>query len=157
VPEVLTGDPGRVRQVLTNIMGNAIKFTSAGEVVVRVSMADSDGDAAAVRFDVTDTGSGIAVDKLESIFEPFIQADSSTSRKYGGTGLGLAICGQLVELMGGERGVTSTLGEGSTFWFTVQVTGDTAASPAGRDEGLAGADVLVVDDSAAGRSISTST
>jgi PAS domain S-box-containing protein len=148
-PSVVCGDPGRVRQVLTNLIGNAVKFTPSGEVVVRVG-AEQDGEDTIIRFDVSDTGEGIAPDKLESIFAPFVQADTSDSRKYGGTGLGLAISSQLVSIMGGSCGVSSTLGEGSNFWFTIRVSpvhGGTAAAPV--DAGLSGVTVLVVDDSAA--------
>ncbi|HXQ44093.1 MAG TPA: response regulator [Acidimicrobiales bacterium] len=132
-PDMISGDPGRVRQVLTNLVGNALKFTQNGQVVVRVidprnttrsihgDGADEGGRTMIVRFEVSDTGDGIAPDKVDLIFQPFVQADSSTSRKYGGTGLGLAICRKLVALMGGECGVTSTLGGGSTFWFTIRV------------------------------------
>jgi PAS domain S-box-containing protein len=121
VPAVVSGDPVRVRQVLINLIGNAIKFTRIGEIFVRVFDVESvDGDAV-LRFEVSDTGEGIAADKLDSIFHPFVQADMSTSRRYGGTGLGLSISGQLVGLMGGDCGVWSQPGDGSTFWFTVRV------------------------------------
>jgi PAS domain S-box-containing protein len=136
VPGVIGGDPGRVRQVLTNLIGNALKFSHDGEIVVRVldpqntkrsTLDDADGGddqggrSIVLRFEVADTGDGIGPDKVDMIFRPFVQADTSTSRKYGGTGLGLVICSQLVALMGGECGVTSTLGVGSTFWFTIRV------------------------------------
>ncbi|MDX6287117.1 MAG: two-component system, sensor histidine kinase and response regulator [Frankiales bacterium] len=121
VPAEVYGDPGRVRQVLTNLIGNAIKFTQAGEIVLHVTAAEEPGADTVLRFEVTDTGDGVEPDKLASIFHPFVQADTSTSRKYGGTGLGLAISGQLVALMGGDCGVSSRVGEGSTFWFTVCV------------------------------------
>jgi two-component system sensor histidine kinase/response regulator len=134
VPGEVRGDPGRVRQVLTNLIGNALKFTHTGEIVVRVKRVESAEAGAVLRFEVSDTGDGIAPGKLDLIFQPFFQADTSTSRKYGGTGLGLSISGQLVRLMGGECGVTSQLGEGSTFWFTILVHTDpeptTTDSPA---------------------------
>ncbi|MDP1804529.1 MAG: response regulator, partial [Acidimicrobiales bacterium] len=152
VPAVIVGDPGRVRQVLTNLIGNAIKVTQAGEVVVRVTATDFGGAEAVLRFEVTDTGDGIPADKLAMIFQPFVQADTSTSRKYGGTGLGLSISGQLVALMGGDCGVSSTLGAGSEFWFTVSVRTDAGRredeAPA-PDVDLLGVTALVVDDSAA--------
>jgi CheY-like chemotaxis protein len=119
VPRVVRGDPCRVRQVLTNLMGNAVKFTSKGDVCIRVSR--NAGEHHLLRFEVIDTGVGIPVEKLATIFQPFVQGDSSTCRKYGGTGLGLAISGQLVELMGGDSGVSSDIGHGSVFWFTVRV------------------------------------
>jgi two-component system sensor histidine kinase/response regulator len=151
VPSVVSGDPGRVRQVLTNLIGNAVKFTPTGEVVVRVA-AEQDGEQIIIRFDVMDTGDGIAPTKLESIFAPFVQADTSDSRKYGGTGLGLAISSQLVAIMGGRCGVSSQLGEGSDFWFTIRVSpvqGGTEPPPVDAD--LSGVTVLVVDDNATSR------
>jgi signal transduction histidine kinase len=120
VPPMVFGDPGRVRQVLTNLIGNAIKFTHIGEVAVRVVASGVVSGDVEVRFEVSDTGVGIPIDKLALIFQPFVQGDTSTSRKYGGTGLGLSICGQLVALMGGECGVTSELDRGSQFWFTIR-------------------------------------
>ena len=119
VPHVVRGDPVRVGQVLTNFVQNAIKFTNVGAIDVRVTAQESGGSSVLLRYEVTDSGIGIEAGKLALIFEPFVQGDTSTSRRYGGTGLGLAICHRLVTLMGGECGVTSQLGQGSTFWFTV--------------------------------------
>ena len=156
VPLTMSGDPGRIRQVLTNLIGNAIKFTGAGEVKIVATMTEVDEPAPAIRIEVSDTGDGIPSDKLAVIFQPFVQADTSTSRKYGGTGLGLAISGQLVTLMGGDFGVTSELGVGSTFWFTIGVGADVGEStqkhPA-PDSGLAGLTILVVDDNATQRGV----
>jgi PAS domain S-box-containing protein len=121
VPAVVIGDPNRLRQVLTNLTGNGIKFTQTGQITIRVTAEETDGSDTVVRFEVSDTGAGIAADKLTLIFEPFTQADTSITRKYGGTGLGLAISSRLTALMGGQIGVTSELGAGTTFWFTVGV------------------------------------
>jgi len=121
VPQYLKGDPGRVRQILTNLVGNALKFTGHdGSVSLNASLAEEQDDCPTVRFEINDTGIGIQQSRLTAIFEPFTQASGSTARKYGGTGLGLAICKQLAELMGGEIGVTSEEGRGSTFWFTTR-------------------------------------
>ena len=121
VPAMVGGDEFRVGQVLANLVGNAIKFTPEGEVAVRVTEFESVGADLVLRFEVADTGIGIDPDKLDTIFNPFIQADMTTSRKYGGSGLGLSISRELVSLMGGDCGVTSQLARGSTFWFTVRV------------------------------------
>ena len=135
VPRLLKGDPGRLRQIITNLIGNSIKFSTRGSVLLLVSKDAEDEQSATLRFSVRDCGIGIAMDKLKTIFEPFIQADSSTTRNYGGTGLGLSICKQLVELMGGTIGVESMEGNGSTFWFTVTVAKQTTI-PFHHDPGL---------------------
>ena len=111
---MVQGDPVRIRQVLVNILGNAVKFTDTGEVNLRVHVVRKQTDSLVVRFDVTDTGIGIEPKHLGRLFESFSQADASTTRRFGGTGLGLAICRQLVELMGGQIGVKSVVGKGST-------------------------------------------
>ena len=156
VPEWWVGDPGRLRQILTNLVNNAIKFTEQGEVVVRVTVEGQRPDPSCLHFAVSDTGIGIPAEKQKSIFEPFVQADASTTRKYGGTGLGLAIASQLVALMGGRLWVESEPGKGSTFHFTACV--DLAATPAERPpraspEILHNLPVLVVDDNATNRQI----
>jgi len=119
VPSLLHGDPGRLRQILINLVGNAVKFTNAGEVTLKAVLEEEDAHRALIRFSVSDTGIGISEEKMDRLFKSFSQIDGSTSRKYGGTGLGLAISKQLTELMGGSTGVDSKEGEGSTFWFTV--------------------------------------
>jgi PAS domain S-box-containing protein len=155
VPVALVGDPLRLRQVVINLVGNAIKFTELGEVVLRVE-AESRGDRnALLRFSVADTGIGIPQEKQAVIFEAFSQADSSTTRRYGGTGLGLAISAQLVELMGGKISVESQPGRGSTFHFTAQfeVQQPGLEKPPARWRTLADLPVLIVDDNATNRRI----
>jgi CheY-like chemotaxis protein len=121
VPEILIGDPGRLRQILINLMGNAIKFTSRGEVVVRVAVSERQEANLQLHFSVADTGIGISPEKQQTIFEAFSQADGSTTRRYGGTGLGLTICSKLVGMMGGRIWVESEPGWGSTFHFTARL------------------------------------
>jgi hypothetical protein len=118
VPVRLRGNSGRLRQVLLNLGGNAVKFTAHGAVIIRAGLDREDENSAMVRFSVRDTGIGIPAGRQADIFSPFTQGDSSTTRKYGGTGLGLSISKQLVELMGGQIGVESQPGKGSKFWFT---------------------------------------
>jgi PAS domain S-box-containing protein len=127
VPRWLKGDPTRLRQALLNYAGNAVKFTGRGGIVLRVRVLEEQGDDLRLRFEVTDTGIGIAPEQLATLFQPFAQADASTTRKFGGTGLGLSITRHLAEMMGGEAGVDSTLGGGSTFWFTARLQRSTAA------------------------------
>ncbi len=119
MPCLLKGDPGRIRQVLINLIGNAVKFTEKGEIRLNILPEREEGNVSVVRFEVTDTGIGISHERLDDIFNAFTQADSSTSRKFGGTGLGLAICKQLVMMMGGEMDAESRQGQGSTFWFSL--------------------------------------
>jgi PAS domain S-box-containing protein len=144
-PRSFIGDAGRIRQVLTNLVGNAVKFTKNGNVVIAVECESQDESRAEMRISVRDTGIGIANDKIESLFEKFSQVDGSPTRKYGGTGLGLAISKQLVELMGGAIGVESRPGEGSTFWFTAPLLlgPEVTHAPVGQLNGLR---ALIVDD-----------
>ena len=151
----VAGDPGRLRQVLTNLVGNAVKFTAEGEVVVRATLVEEFDDAAVMRVEVRDTGIGIPSDGQRRLFQPFSQADDSTTRKYGGTGLGLAISKQLVELMGGTIGVESAEGQGSAFWFTVRLLkGRDVTPPVPLSlKDLHGIHVLAVDDNATNRKL----
>ena len=155
VPERLIGDSTRLRQVMVNLLGNAIKFTEKGEVVVRVELEQAVESGGLLHFSVSDTGIGIAAAKRESIFEAFTQADNSTTRRYGGTGLGLTICRRLVEMMGGRLWVESVEGQGTTFHFTARLEVDpgtgVAVEPGVGD--LRGVPVLIVDDNATNRRI----
>jgi CheY-like chemotaxis protein/HPt (histidine-containing phosphotransfer) domain-containing protein len=156
VPAFLRGDPGRLRQILTNLTGNAIKFTSAGEVAVRVSLLSDCETESIICFSVRDTGIGIPADKKEILFQKFTQADASTTRKYGGTGLGLAISKQLVEMMGGEIGVKSDERLGSEFWFAVSLAKQTAHERVEKPlSEIRGVRVLVVDDNETNREVLT--
>ncbi len=156
-PTHLQGDPGRIRQVLTNLIGNAVKFTSEGEINLNVSLEQEDAERAVIRIEVSDTGIGIPTDRLDFLFEAFTQADASTTRKYGGTGLGLTISKQIVELMGGELHAESEEGKGSTFWFTFNVgksagEAETAGvSLNGFGSALKDKNILVVDDNETNR------
>jgi CheY-like chemotaxis protein len=154
VPAAVAGDGLRLRQILTNLLNNAIKFTAQGEVGVRVRVAEFTADTVLVRIEVRDTGIGVAPEQQARIFESFVQGDGSTTRQYGGTGLGLAIARRLVEVMDGRMGVDSAAGRGSTFWFTARL-GAVAAAESAVDErtDLAGLRVLVVDDNATNREI----
>jgi PAS domain S-box-containing protein len=155
LPAYVSGDPGRLRQVLMNLVGNAIKFTERGAVTVEVKPVRNNGWRNLVEFSVADTGIGMSSEVRERLFSRFTQADSSTTKRYGGTGLGLAICKQLVGLMGGEIGVESTEGEGSRFWFRVPLENVDARPPESEAliEHVRGARVLVIDDIETNRAI----
>jgi CheY-like chemotaxis protein len=156
VPDVVIGDPGRIRQILLNLLGNAIKFTAHGEVELRIAVDHKRDTSVGLHFVVRDTGIGIPKSKLRLIFEAFSQADGSTTRRFGGTGLGLTISQRLAEAMGGKIWVTSEAGSGSEFHFVVGLTIDTKHQPAGTsDTLLEGVAVLVVDDNATNRRILT--
>lgn len=157
VPALLIGDQGRLRQIITNLIGNAIKFTAQGEVALHVTLDNEDNNRVMIRFAVKDTGCGIPADKLDILFDAFTQADSSTTRKFGGTGLGLTISKQLCEIMGGQIGVESKEGKGTMFWFTACLN----KQPPGRgmeittldDVSLKGLRILAVDDNATNRRV----
>lgn len=152
VPARLLGDPNRLQQILLNLVGNAVKFTPAGEVIVRVRLTHRQDRNVELEFAVRDTGIGIAEEKRKLIFEPFAQADTSTTRTYGGTGLGLSICSRIVQLMGGKLWMESTEGNGSTFYFTLPLKSADTCTPL-QDRGLSSVPVLIVDDNAEVRRI----
>ncbi|HXM99737.1 MAG TPA: ATP-binding protein [Candidatus Dormibacteraeota bacterium] len=162
-PSRVIGDPGRIRQILINLSGNAVKFTNKGQVYLSVECEEQIGAQVRLRFSVADTGIGIPAGKLDTVFERFTQADTSTTRKYGGTGLGLSISKQLVELMGGKMGVESKVGEGSRFWFTLPLPVDLTLADSGaidtsnlQDEvaqPMFRARVLVVEDNAVNQAV----
>lgn len=147
LPSWVRGDPGRIRQVLLNYLSNAIKYTTSGDILVSVMLDDISETDASLHFEVKDTGIGIPEDRISRLFKPFSQTDASISRRFGGTGLGLAICKRLAELMGGEVGVESEEGVGSTFWFNAVVGLSNGHNTLPSTEELAGTRVLVVDQS----------
>ena len=155
LPDLLRGDAGRLRQVLLNLGGNAVKFTQSGEIAIECKLASQDDQGFLIRCEVRDTGMGVPANRIDALFNPFTQVDSSTTRRFGGTGLGLSIVKRLVELMQGEVGVSSVAGEGSTFWFTArlgiaqQATKARAAPPVE----LRGQRILIVDDNLTNRKV----
>jgi PAS domain S-box-containing protein len=156
LPEIVRGDAVRLRQVVTNLLTNALKFTSAGEIRLTLRSSRSSGDVTRVQFEVEDTGMGMDESQIEHLFEPFIQADDSTTRRFGGTGLGLAIVKQLVKMMDGEVGATSTPGEGSCFWFALPLERGEATPAAVEDAPtLEGTRLLAVDDNQTNRRLIT--
>jgi signal transduction histidine kinase/DNA-binding response OmpR family regulator len=154
VPVRVLADPQRIRQCLINLLGNAIKFTRGGEIVCKVSLVGGAAGRGLTRFEVRDTGIGVAPQTLDTLFQPFVQADSSTTRHFGGTGLGLSIVRRLVEMMGGEAGVESTLGVGSTFWFVLPLTiSESQPAQPNANPDRRGSRILVVDDNATNRRV----
>jgi len=157
VPDLIKGDPARLRQILVNLGSNAVKFTEQGEVAIDVRVLESSSDSALIRCEVRDTGPGVPKARQELLFQPFSQVDASTTRKFGGTGLGLSIVKRLAELMGGTAGLDSVEGQGSTFWFTARV-GVASRRHLGlqaQHDALKGLRVLVVDDNATNRKVLT--
>jgi two-component system sensor histidine kinase/response regulator len=155
LPDFIKGDAGRIRQVLLNLGGNAVKFTEQGEISLEVKVIDSDASGVLVRYEVRDTGIGIPPERLGALFSPFTQVDASTTRKFGGTGLGLSISRRLAELMGGDTGVSSEVGVGSTFWFSARFPVADSVRPALNvaPASLQGRRVLIVDDNATNRKV----
>jgi two-component system, sensor histidine kinase and response regulator len=155
LPTLVRGDPGRIRQILLNLGGNAVKFTRVGEVAIEVRVLEHGPGGTQIRCEVRDTGIGVPADRVATLFAPFVQVDSSTTRKYGGTGLGLSIVRRLVALMGGQAGVDSVEGQGSTFWFTAQLapTERVLEPTRGQPLSLVGRRVLVLDDNATNRKV----
>ncbi len=155
VPSLLKGDSGRIRQILLNLGSNAIKFTGKGEVIIRAELKEETENKAVILFSVTDTGVGVHEEKQRAIFDPFVQADGSTTRVYGGTGLGLAISKKLVEMMGGEISVDSKTGKGSTFWFTVTLEKQKEKEGITEDihPDIKGMRILIADDNETNRTI----
>jgi signal transduction histidine kinase/DNA-binding response OmpR family regulator len=154
VPEAAIGDPGRLRQVLINLIGNAIKFTDSGEVIVRARRHETNGPGVSIRFEISDTGIGMSDEDEARVFAVYSQADSSTTRRHGGTGLGLAIARMLTQLMGGEMGVDSEKGKGSTFWFTALFReAPVKARFSAGSASLAGTTIAIIDDNHTNRTI----
>ena len=154
IPQVLNSDPGRIRQVLLNLAGNALKFTPDGEVVIRVRLIENSPAGCIVRFEVKDSGVGLSPETQQRLFRPFVQADGSTTRKYGGTGLGLSICKRLVALMGGKIGVESELGKGALFWFEIPLLHSQTGMIVKEDKfDLRGLRILTVDERQSSRDI----
>ncbi len=153
MPRRVRGDPGRLRQVVLNLLSNAVKFTESGEVQLTVGVANRTGDLARIRVEVTDTGLGLTHEQRARLFSPFVQGDTSTTRRFGGTGLGLSICRRLVELMDGQIGVESTPGSGSCFWFEINIAIAAAAELPERHDAVAGGEVLLVEDHVVSRQI----
>jgi CheY-like chemotaxis protein len=155
MPRRFIGDPGRIRQILVNLAGNALKFTAEGQVLIRMDFQEADDTGSLIHVKVEDTGIGIPEDKLGRLFQQFSQVDSSASRQYGGTGLGLVISERLTEMMGGKIGVRSEAGKGSTFWFNLRLPLDPGPAPQWSPKAdLAGVRALVVDDNRVARQVS---
>jgi PAS domain S-box-containing protein len=155
LPDIVRGDAGRLRQILLNLGGNAVKFTKAGEVAIDCRVAEKDTGSVLIRCEVRDTGIGIPADRIDALFQAFTQVDASTTRRFGGTGLGLSIVRKLVQLMGGEAGVTSVEGQGSTFWFTARlgISRETTTTRVAAPIALKGQRILIVDDNATNRKV----